>query len=188
MRQDFFEFEQTWSITLVVNHKPVITGQDTGIWRRIRLVPWEATIPEKEQRPQDEVVKELAGEASAVLNWLLDGLEDWQADPKWIAEEVRAATEQYKAEQDAIAGWLAERCKLGPTYSERIKDLYDDYKQYCGQEGDKPISKKRLSQMLDDRGCFSPQDKSRHKVMKYKIKLIYRTDERLGEEDLGSTY
>ena len=46
---DFFEFDQTWTITLFCNHKPIITGTDYAIWRRVRLVPWTVTIPDSEK-------------------------------------------------------------------------------------------------------------------------------------------
>ena len=45
MRGDFFEFEQTFSIFLLVNHLPIITGTDTGIWRRISEIPWTVRSP-----------------------------------------------------------------------------------------------------------------------------------------------
>jgi putative DNA primase/helicase len=56
MRQDFFEFKPTHSLFLACNAKPVITGQDMGIWRRIHLIPWEITIPPDQQRPQADVL------------------------------------------------------------------------------------------------------------------------------------
>lgn len=56
---DFSEFQQTFSLFLVTNHKPQITGADPGIWRRIRLIPWEVMIPDSEKKPQDEVVSAL---------------------------------------------------------------------------------------------------------------------------------
>ena len=45
MHKDFFWFEQTFSLFLLVNHRPVISGTDRGIWRRIRLVPWTVSHP-----------------------------------------------------------------------------------------------------------------------------------------------
>src|SRR5690606_23966093 len=38
MRGDFFTFEATWTLFLLANHKPIITGSDHGIWRRVRLI------------------------------------------------------------------------------------------------------------------------------------------------------
>ncbi|MGQ9677418.1 MAG: DNA primase family protein, partial [Chloroflexota bacterium] len=56
MYQDSFEFPRTFSIFLATNNRPVVSGRDRGIWRRLRLVPWEQEIDERDRRPQDEVV------------------------------------------------------------------------------------------------------------------------------------
>ena len=44
-----FEFDPTFKIIMDGNHKPVIFGSDPGIWRRIKLIPFTVSIPEKER-------------------------------------------------------------------------------------------------------------------------------------------
>lgn len=152
MYGDFFEFEQTFSIVLFVNHKPVITGTDDGIWRRLRLVPWAYQIPPAERRPQEEVVSELLAEAPAILNWLLDGLRDWQDDPHWIAPAVQAATAAYRKEQDRLGGFVGDCCELGTYYTVTVADLYERYTAYCQTEDEEPLSKRAFGKNLRDRG------------------------------------
>lgn len=152
MRQDFFEFEQTFSIILIVNHKPIITGTDEGIWRRVRLIPWQVRIPEGERRPQDEVVAELVEDGSGILNWLLAGLRDWQRDRHWVAPEVQAATEAYRAEQDVLGEFLRECCELGPRYTVPVSELYETYAVWCAEAGEEPIGKVKFGGLLRQRG------------------------------------
>jgi len=152
MRGDFFEFGQTFTIVLLVNHKPTISGTDEGIWRRVRLVPWTETIPETERRPQDEVVAELEAEGSAVLNWVLAGLQDWQRDYHWMAEEVRVATATYREEQDALSGFLTDCCELGPRFTAGVTETYDTYTAWCQNAGEEPLKKRRFSELLRQRG------------------------------------
>ena len=45
MRQDFQEFWPTHNLWLGANHKPIVRGTDNAIWRRIRLIPFDVTIP-----------------------------------------------------------------------------------------------------------------------------------------------
>ena len=52
MRQDFFEFQPSHKLFMAVNHRPEIQGTDKGIWRRIRLVPFEVEIAEEQQDPK----------------------------------------------------------------------------------------------------------------------------------------
>jgi len=152
MRQDFFEFDSTWTIFLLCNHKPVIGGTDVGIWRRVRLIPWTVSMPRQEQQPQEEVVVRLVAEGSAVLRWLLDGLADWRRDPHWLADEVRAATKDYRAEQDRLAGFLAECCEERLRVSVGVGELYDAYAAWCEEAGEEPLGKRAFGERLRDRG------------------------------------
>jgi len=149
---DFFTFGRTFTLTLITNHRPSISGQDLAIWRRIRLVPWTETIPESERRPQDEIVAELVREGPGILNWLLQGLRDWQRDPHWTAPEVVAATDAYRLEQDALGGFLADCCELGSRYTVGVGELYERYIEWANESGEEPIGKRAFSQNLKSRG------------------------------------
>jgi len=152
MRQDFFEFEQTFSVMLITNDKPVIRGLDEGIWRRIRLVPWEEKISEELRRPQEEVVRELVGEGSVILNWVLDGLKDWWNEPYWMAPEVKAATQAYRGEMDILSEFLNERCEFGPRYRVTVKDLYESYQTWCTENAMDPVKRAAFGKLLSARG------------------------------------
>ena len=149
---DFFEFDQTWTITLFCNHKPVITGTDYAIWRRVRLVPWSVKIAEAEKIPQDEIIRELVAEGPAILKWLLDGFADWQQDHHWMADEVKAATEEYRQEQDRLAGFFADCCEFRPHYEVAVADLYSAYVGWCEREGEEPLKKRSFGERLRNRG------------------------------------
>lgn len=152
MRQDFFEFEQTFSIVLVCNQRPIVTGTDHGLWRRLRLIPWTYQVKPSERREQDEVIAELLTESAAILNWLLAGLRDRQQEPFWTADEVRAVTDAYRAEMDWLGDFLDECCILGPRYTVPKAELYAAYVEWCEQNHEKPATKKTFTRMLEDRG------------------------------------
>ncbi|MCL5075116.1 MAG: phage/plasmid primase, P4 family [Chloroflexi bacterium] len=159
MREDFFSFEQTFSITLIVNHRPVVTGTDVGLWRRIKLIPWEYRIPDNEKRPQEEVVSELVSEGSSILNWLLDGLRDWQQDHHWLATEVQNASDAYRAEMDILGDFIAECCELGPRCQVPKGELYAAYAQWCERnQNERPVCKKVFTSRLEGRGIESRRE------------------------------
>ena len=153
MRCDFFEFDQSWTITLFCNHKPTITGIDSGIWRRVRLVPWMVEMPKEKQVPQEEMVDRLLAEGAGILRWLLAGLADWQREPHWMAEAVRAATDDYRAEQDRLAGFLADCCELGPHYTVAVGELFEAYTGWCEDAGEEALGKRAFGERLRDRGA-----------------------------------
>jgi len=49
MREDFWWFDPSHTFLMLTNHKPIISGTDEAIWRRIKLVPWDVVIPEHER-------------------------------------------------------------------------------------------------------------------------------------------
>jgi putative DNA primase/helicase len=176
MRCDNFEFEQTFSIFLLVNHRPVITGTDKGIWRRIRLVPWTVSIPLTEQRPQDEVVTELLADGSWMLRWMVAGFADWQADHHWIADEVKVATDAYRAEQDRLAGFLGEFCEEKRFAEVSAADLHAAYGSWCIAEGEEPLSKTALGKTLKSRGFTSKRASGGTRVWQGIRLLVTRSD------------
>ncbi|MBA7540851.1 hypothetical protein ES705_33154 [subsurface metagenome] len=152
MRQDNFALAQTFTIFMLVNCHPVITGTDYAIWRRVRLIPWTEKIPDSEKLPQDEVVNRLAGEGPAILNWLLAGLADWQQDHKWMAPEVRAATTAYRAEQDRLGAFLADVCDEGAHFTVPVGGLHERYTTWCTEIGEDPLGKSAFNKRLRQRG------------------------------------
>jgi putative DNA primase/helicase len=49
MREDFWQYQPEFKLFLATNHRPLIKGTDNAIWRRIRLIPFDVTIPAQEQ-------------------------------------------------------------------------------------------------------------------------------------------
>jgi len=153
MRQDPVSFPRTWSIILDCNSRPQIRGTEDAIWRRVRVVPWEVSaIGWEGRRPQADVIAELMVEAPGILRWMVDGLRDWRADPRWIAERVTAATMAYRAEEDALGDWLRARCKIDPLASAPFKDLFYSYGDWCEENRQKPLGRDTFGQRLSEQG------------------------------------
>ena len=72
MREDFWEFQPTHKVVLATNHKPIISGTDTAIWERIRLVPFTVTIPPEER--DHTLPEKLDDELPGILAWAVKGV------------------------------------------------------------------------------------------------------------------
>ena len=153
MRAEFFDFKPTHKLWLSTNHKPEIRGTDNAIWRRIRLVPWSVAIPpaERDRKLPEKLRAELAG----VLAWIVWGCLDWRREGLGEPEEVRAATAQYRTEQDVLAAFLDECCVVRPEAWVRFADLYDAYAAWCEKSGEATENKRRFGNRLKERG-FEP--------------------------------
>jgi putative DNA primase/helicase len=150
MRENFFEFQPTFKIFLAANHKPNIRGTDYAIWRRIKLVPFEVTIPEKECDP--DLPEKLREELPGILAWAVRGCLTWQKEGLKEPEKVRRATEQYRAEQDLIADFIGECCTLDPKVRIKASDLYEAYKRWCESNGEQVLTQRAFADRLTERG------------------------------------
>lgn len=150
MRQDFFEFLPTHKIFLAANHKPTIRGTDYGVWRRIKTVPFTVTIPDEEK--DKDLPAKLHGELPGILNWALTGCRAWQRNGLGEPDEVRQATAAYRAEQDAVQGFLAESCHLYREAKTKASALFDAYQRWSG---DRIMTPRAFGDRLREKGYES---------------------------------
>lgn len=152
-RQDFWEFEPTHKLFVACNHKPVIQGSDHAIWRRVKLVPFTVVIPEAEQ--DKKLGEKLKRERPGILNWLVEGCLQWQRDGLTDPEKVVAATADYRADMDVIAGFIEDCCTVEQGKKASATDLYRAYKQYSGENGEQPLRQRDFGVRLGERGFTS---------------------------------
>lgn len=150
MRGEWFDFKPSFKLWLGTNHKPVIRGTDNAIWNRIRLLPFTVTIPEHEQ--DKELPNKLRAELPGILTWAVRGCLDWQRYGLGLPDEVRSATDSYRAEQDVIAGFLQDSCIIDRQASVTAKALYEAYKRWCDDTGEYTSSQRRVGTSLTERG------------------------------------
>ncbi|MHB1420474.1 MAG: DNA primase family protein [Bacillota bacterium] len=145
-----FEYVPEFKLFLGTNHRPRIKGTDHAIWRRLRLIPFNVRISE-EERDNDLPVK-LRAEFAGILNWCLEGCLAWQQAGLTPPEEVKVATDGYRAEMDVLAGFLEECCIVKDYAKVNSTKLYDVYLEWCKQNGEKAASLRVLAQKLQERG------------------------------------
>lgn len=150
MRSEFFEFKPEFKLFLATNHRPTIKGTDQAIWRRIRLIPFEVTIPAEKQ--DKNLSKTLMKELSGILNWALTGLVLWVAQGLKPPAEVKAATDKYRADMDLLTDFINENCILMPVAKVSARDLYNRYFKWCESNGERSISQRKLGERLAERG------------------------------------
>ncbi len=150
MREDFWSFDPSHTFLMLTNHKPVISGTDERIWRRIKLVPWDIVIPigECDLGLDDR----LALEQDAVLAWLISGYRDWHSRGLADPDPVTQATAAYQAESDVLARFIGERCLTGPRFHVRSSDLFAAWSRWCGAEGEEAGTQTAFSIALVNRG------------------------------------
>ena len=147
---EFFTFQPKAKLWLAVNHKPRVSDDSYGFWRRVRLIPFTRTFgPDiADQRLAEKLRAELPG----ILTWAVLGCLDWQRDGLKPPEIVTTATEQYRQESDPLARFLEERCILQANKQASAGDLYRAYKDWAGDNGEREINSNAFGRRLGERG------------------------------------
>jgi putative DNA primase/helicase len=85
------------------------------------------------------------------LAWAVRGCLDWQRQGLGTPDEVRTATEGYRAEMDTLAAFIDDRCVLHEGATVTAKALYDAYRQWCEETGEHVMAQKALGLRLQKR-------------------------------------
>lgn len=145
-----FNFQPTHKLWMFGNHKPIIRGMDNGIKRRVRLIPFNVTIPDSEKDP--DLPKKLEAEFPGILNWALQGARTWFREGLRSCKAVDMATDDYFTEMDTIGQWLSNSFDFDPKVWIMASGLRASYERDCDENGERAMSSKRLSVILKERG------------------------------------
>lgn len=134
-----------------MNHLPEIGGTDHGIWRRVKLIPFDVTIPEHEK--DRKLNEKLRAELSGVLRWMVEGCLEWQRDGLGEPAEVSERTGEYRQDSDPLRGFLEDRCELGPEQWTETSRLQSAYNTWAFNAHEEQLEWKAVTKRLKERGC-----------------------------------
>ncbi len=151
MRAEYFEFMPQLKIWIAGNNKPVITDTTRGMWRRVRLIPFNVQIPEdKQDKHLEEKLKE---ELPGILLWALAGCLAWQQEGLGYPDAVKEATEEYRQEMDVLGDFISEKLVKDKAAKIQSSILYEQYLGYCENVGEKrPWTLTKLVLEMKERG------------------------------------
>ena len=161
LHKEYFEFYPEFKIWWAFNHQPYIRDNTNSIWRRILLIPFEEIIPESEQ--DKDLAKKLHAEAPGILNWMIEGLKEYNVIGLLPPEKVAVTTKEYREDQDILHDFLHETCKISDNQSltlsgdmvEQASVLYTRYTEWFRLNGGSPkelLSSTKFGKLLLERG------------------------------------
>jgi phage/plasmid-associated DNA primase len=150
---------------------------DEAIRRRLQLLPFTVKIPDakRDKRLADRLLQD---EGDAILGWMIEGWQDYRREGLNPPEVVRAATDAYILDQDAIGRWLVDRCDHDRRAETWFKHLWSDWKDWCASTGEDEGSQKAFGTGLETRG-FDKQHRKlgrRYRGLKLKASDAYASD------------
>lgn len=130
------EVEPTWVPFMPTNHKPIIKGNDNGIWRRLVLIPFLRNFEDDKEIVKDEAMAEkLVGEAEGVLGLVVAAAGAYLARGLQQPAVVKKARDEYRSQMDLLAEWLEECCEVNSGYSEEMKRLWLSWEAFAKSRG-----------------------------------------------------
>ncbi len=150
MYRDFFQFLPSFTPWLRTNHKPIITGEDDGIWRRLVMLKFGRKFSQEQQDPHLE--DKLLAERDGILRWMVEGAQKYLADGIKPSNSMQAELRTYREDSDLLGEFLADNTK--PDQSARVlqKLFFSRYSHWCAESSVRSMSKKQLTQRLVERG------------------------------------
>lgn len=133
LRQEFFEFTPKFMLWLATNHKPAFKSADKGLWRRVKMIPWERFFKPEERDHYLE--SDLRREAEGILAWAVEGAKLWYdlglEDPAMVIE----ATEAYKSNSDALTDFIGSAVYYEEGTTTSAAMVYKAYREWAFQNG-----------------------------------------------------
>ena len=150
-----FTLKQYAKLIFNCNELPKDVEHTNAYFRRFLIIPFDITIPPPQQDKQLHT-KIIEQELSGVFNWVLDGLNRLLKQKKFTdCEAAKQAVEQYKSESDSVKMFLDENnYQNSPTQHIQLKEIYPEYRDYCMEDGFKPVNKTNFKKRLTGFGVI----------------------------------
>lgn len=143
-------FRPTHKLWIYGNHRPIVRGSTEGIWRRMRLVPFEVTIPEDED--DHDLATKLVAELPGILVWALRGCIEWQKEGLGSPVQVKAAITEYREDMDLVQQFIDEVCVRDEEARILFASLFRAYEAWCQMRGERAMTSTRFGESLTQKG------------------------------------
>jgi putative DNA primase/helicase len=126
-----------------MNELPRVADANSGLFRRVKVVTFPALV-ENERDPK--IKRAIETEGAGILNWALEGLQRLKERGHFeVPAGVEDATKQFRENNDVPALFVEDRCIQGADLKVQASQLYDEYKDWCIDNGHRPQSSTRVA-------------------------------------------
>jgi P4 family phage/plasmid primase-like protien len=148
-----FTFQSKAKLWISTNNRPIIT--DDAMWRRIRPIPF-TNVPTKPDPNLKDYIFDPEGALPAVLSWAVEGavklLNSREPDALGWCKVVSEAAEKYRKNEDRIGLFLVEETTQDESAEIPIKRLYEGYRNWAMNRGERPMTQIGFHRKLSERG------------------------------------
>ena len=132
------------------NTLPVDVEHTDAFFERFLIIPFKNFIPQEKRDPK-LAEKIIQSELPGVFNWVLEGLnrlvKQGQFSNCKASDDVLV---EFRKESDSVALFMDEaRYESDPHHWVKAKPVYFEYRDYCFQEGLRPLARKNFHKRLE---------------------------------------
>ena len=164
------EFRPTFSLVMVGNHKPVIRDTSPGMWRRMMLLPFNASFSGSQL--DSMLMSKLKAELPGILNWAIAGTQRWlqqglkQQMPTTLTQDIQ----QYRDESDLLGSFLDEQTIREEGKWVHTDTLYDVFKEWSSRDGEWQMTRNIMTKKLQERGYEKGRKADRAAILNLQLK------------------
>lgn len=169
--KDPFKFVPTHTLVLYTNHLPRVGANDDGTWRRLIVIPFNAKIKGKSdiKNYADYLVKNAGG---AILSWVIEGAQKAIKNKFTLSvpQVVQDAITQYRDNNNWLSIFIEDCCEVDRTFTQKSGDLYQEYRAYCGRNGEYARSTTDFYTGLENAGFMRKKTKAGNVILGLHLK------------------
>ena len=127
-----FEYKPEFKIWMATNHKPEVSADDYGMWRRMVVIPFDYHVPE--EKVDKHLVSKLQKEIDGILAWAYRGFEKWRVrDLDHEPQVIRKLREDYRTEMDVLEQFMQENIQITRNEADYVptSEIWDSFRTWA---------------------------------------------------------
>lgn len=151
LNKDPITYTPQFLLFLEANKSVYIDPSDTGMKRRLEIVPFNNSISDSEDRIGD-YEEILLKDKENIFAWMVEGAVKVLQEGSRYPARFAAAVESYREDLDNVKRFISEMCEVGETLRASRSDMYECYKTWCEEIGEKPFNTRNFCKEMQDKG------------------------------------
>jgi P4 family phage/plasmid primase-like protien len=143
-------FRSKTKLLFSCNQMPRCKDRTDGLYRRLYFIPFNEPLPE--QQRDGDLTNKLILEVDGIFNWALEGLKrvilrEWKI---FETEAHKEKLKEYIGDNDNVIPFINENCVIEKGLYIKSSVLYEEYKQYCIENGMKAFNSNNFFKSIED--------------------------------------
>ena len=127
-----FDYRPQFKVFMSTNHLPTVTDDTIFSSGRVIVILFNRHFNEDEQERDLKSLFRTEESKSAILNWLLEGLQMYKKEGLEAPKSVKEATSSYRKETDTIGLFIKEATTVNADAEpKKTSDVYKIYVKWC---------------------------------------------------------